>query len=156
MKNFITQLIIIAIILIQPYLVYAYPDNTTAQVRGYVSYLNSLQSISYSTNSTSTDHAIVYEISNNSPNGYEVHVLFHSADATITVTKDIYPHGFWGNNNVSFIKSIPHSTTQRYSAILDFVTKATYQARFKINIVSNNALSLAEIQNLLAINVIQY
>ena len=143
-------------ILSQSYITQAAPDTSSAQVAGNVSAVNTLNSISYSTNLEKTSHSLIYEISNNSPNGYELHISLHFSDAIFNVSKDLSNDGFWGSDNVSFFQSLNNTSMQRFSTILNYVTTATYKARFKIDISSETPLSFNDLQDLIAINVIQY
>ncbi len=151
MRQLLFNLILLLIILVQPYFIHA--NSTSANISGSVTSINSLKAVSYTASSSQLEHVITYEFSNNNSNGYTIHIRANNPGSDITVTKEYSNDGFWGSDSISFIQSINTTSIKQVSAEVPFVTKATYKARFTVKITSATPLSTTDIYQLLSFNV---
>ena len=153
MRQLLTNLILLLILLLQPYFTHANSNTASNVVSGSVSPINSLTAVSYTASSSALEHSITYEFSNNNADGYSIHIRVNTSDSDISVTKDQSNDGFWGSESVSFVQSINTDSVKQVSAEVPFVTTSTYKARFTVTITSTTPLSSTDIYKLLSFHV---
>ena len=139
--------IIILFVLLSSSIIRASSDNKT--IYGTVKSINNCNQISSYSSSNRQYHRFTYQVSNNNRNGFNIDIQFLglTTEANIIISPNTQT-GFWGSN---LIKPTTISNTHYHISLMN-VYQAT-QGQFIVEIKSQSAININELNNMIAVNI---